>query len=94
MHLFFAGSQADSTPFKTGWLTSENIKKPRHGIDNHYLNLEYNPTVLTGMCLKRSDGTQTTPLRKNRPTGTSLPDTVDDTALSLAAALSPVPDTP
>ena len=37
------------------------------------------------MCLKRSDGTQTTPLRKNRPTGTSLPDTVDDTALSLAA---------
>lgn len=46
MHLFFVGSPADSTPFKTGWLTSENIKKPRHGIDNHFLNLEYNPTVL------------------------------------------------
>ncbi|WP_270655915.1 hypothetical protein [Eubacterium callanderi] len=27
MHLFFVGSPADSTPFKTGWLTSENIKK-------------------------------------------------------------------
>lgn len=57
LQLSFSGIQADGASFKTDWLSSKNMKTSSHdGIDNYYLNLEDNPTSLSGIYLKRTDG--------------------------------------